>query len=162
MDYETTVNYKVISETESEFPAVTICNVNAFDPGTYKYSSEYIKYYLKKNKVTPNMDITESEDPIERVTFYSTLLKAIILSEKNFSAFNLTQEQIGFTINTMLISCYFNGLKCSESDFKWTYTFEYGNCYTFNNKNNPARKTKISGPNSGLVLELYVGKEGII
>lgn len=65
----------------------------------------------------------------------------------------------------MLVSCYFDGMKYSESDFRWFYRYDYGNCYTFNSihdyncKSNPAITTSNSGPSTGLVLELFSGAE---
>ena len=125
-----------------------------FDLATNPYSSEYIKYILKKNNIDPKLSVSEDQDAITVVKFYSTFAKALVMSEKNFSRYNLSQEDIGFTMKTMLISCFFNGRKCNASDFKWSFSFEYGNCYTFNQ----FEKTRITGPSSGLSLELYVGK----
>ena len=88
-----------------------------------------------------------------------SLLKAIVMTEANFTAYNLTLQDVGFTLDTMLISCFYNGLKCSKSDFTYNYTYEYGNCYTFNK--NGSRTTKISGAGTGLQLELFVGVPGI-
>jgi hypothetical protein len=88
-----------------------------------------------------------------------SLLKAIVMSEVNFTAFNLTLQDVGFTIDTMLISCFYNGDQCNKSDFTYFHTYEYGNCYTFNKKD--ARKTKISGSRTGLQLEIFVGVPGI-
>lgn len=160
LSFGTTAQYQVIIEAESEFPAVTLCNLIAFDPSTNVMSGIYLKEKLNENNIQPQITLDDSDTAIKKVTTISTLLKAIAMSETNFSCYNITRKDLGFSMESMLISCFFNGNKCSASDFLLVYTFEYGNCYTFNNKNGSAKKTKISGPGSGLELELFVGKEG--
>ena len=63
-------------------------------------------------------------------------------------------------METMLISCYFNGEKCNLSDFYYFHSFEYGNCYTFNYNLSSIRYTSKYGPSSGLSMELFVGVSG--
>ena len=61
----------------------------------------------------------------------------------------------------MLISCYYNGAQCTEADFTYYYTYEYGNCYIFNSYNNTNKRYAIrTGPSNGLSLELYAGYAG--
>ena len=69
---------------------------------------------------------------------------------------------MGYTLDDMLISCYFNGIQCNTSNFNWFYSYSYGNCYTFNNPNVSSNilKTSKSGPNNGLQLELFAGIPG--
>lgn len=108
------------------------------------------------------MNVSEDQDVIKEIILYSTLLKSLIMGEENIFTNRFSPEDIGFTMKTMLISCYFNGKRCGVTDFKWTYSFEYSNCYTFNHKIDRVEKTRITGPNSGLTLELYVGRESNI
>ena len=35
-------------------------------------------------------------------------------------------------LSDMLVSCEYNGVKCTAKDFYWYYSFYYGNCYRFN------------------------------
>ena len=66
-----------------------------------------------------------------------------------------------FTIETMLISCFFNNHACNESDFTWKRSNEYGNCYTFNGLLTEVSKVSSkSGPKYGLNLELFAGNSG--
>ncbi|XP_062577905.1 amiloride-sensitive sodium channel subunit gamma-2-like [Saccostrea cucullata] len=55
----------------------------------------------------------------------------------------------------MLISCSFNGKKCSADNFTLFQTAEYGNCYTLSSDLFITRKT---GPMNGLQLILQVEK----
>lgn len=100
----------------------------------------------------------------------SSVLKANVANSfaslKDSNEKNLTFKSLGFSIETMLISCFFNGEKCSAENFTWFISFEYGNCYAFNyhvdNNNNSTKplKTSQAGIGSGLTLELFVGSQG--
>lgn len=161
LSFGTTAKYQVIIETkEIDYPAVTICNLNAFDPSTNEKSGIYLKEKLKENRIPPEIQLNDSDTAIKNVTITSTLLKAIAMSETNFACYNITRKDLGFSMESMLISCFYNDIQCNASDFLLVYTFDYGNCYTFNNKNGSLKKTRKSGPGSGLELELFVGKEG--
>lgn len=81
---------------------------------------------------------------------------------------NLTTQQLksfGYSLNSTLLSCYFNNKKCSEDDFIWSYDFEFGNCYTFNSGYNssgnqmPIKKISDYGSDHGLKLEIFLGNE---
>jgi hypothetical protein len=70
-------------------------------------------------------------------------------------------KNLGFNLSSMLISCYFNGEKCDISNFSYNISYEYGNCYVFNNGNlENLKKTSRYGLFSGLTLELYAGNFG--
>lgn len=89
------------------------------------------------------------------------VLKATAMSYITTNASYVTS--LGYTLDDMLISCYFNGISCDSSDFYQIYTFEYGNCYIFNhNYGNGTSLSKVSksGPRSGLQLELFAGYPG--
>ena len=154
------INFQRLVETESEFPAVTFCNLNAFDPATNQYVGNYLMTRLKENNIQPKIEVNASETPSVKLDLLQSLLKAIIITEKNFTAYNLTLKDIGFSLDTMLISCFYNGVKCYNKDFVYYYTYEYGNCFTFNKNSSSIRKTKLSGPGTGLQLEIFVGVPG--
>ena len=78
----------------------------------------------------------------------------------------------GFSLEEMLISCYFRGRKCSSKDFYYYHDFNFGSCYRFNggprdkNQNtshhvyvsSAIKKMSKTGWRNGLRLELYAGK----
>ncbi|XP_061194680.1 FMRFamide-activated amiloride-sensitive sodium channel-like [Saccostrea echinata] len=66
-----------------------------------------------------------------------------------------TRKKLGHSIQNMLITCSFNGKKCSAVDFTLFQTTEYGNCYTLSSDLFITRKT---GPMNGLQLILQVEK----
>ena len=69
----------------------------------------------------------------------------------------------GFDLKQMLMSCSFINSECNSTNFTWTYSHVYGNCFTFNggvDQNNKAvavKEVAHSGTVYGLNLELYVG-----
>ncbi len=160
------MNLQSVRETKSDFPAVTVCNLNPFDIVTNKYAAKYIINTFQSNKISPLIVPTDNQTAINLVKIASTILKAYVLADNNLNASNLSRESLGFTMSTMLISCYFNGIQCSASDFYLYETFDYGNCYTFNGLKNsdgssaPLKETTKTGPNTGLVLELFLGVPG--
>lgn len=90
----------------------------------------------------------------------SSVLKASIIGDKNLNDEQLKKK--GFSIETLLVSCQFNKDKCGPADFKWTHTYEYGNCYTFNDPfiNSNSKATSKPAPANGLTLELFLGISG--
>jgi hypothetical protein len=118
------------------------------------------------NKIINNFNIDTNISPnsSQPLTQIKNLLKQFKIiakqrnneNKRNSSANN---NDIGFDINTMLISCEFNGDPCNASNFVNSYSFEYVNCYTFN-KNIGGPLKKVSQRKSGLTLELYAGLEG--
>ncbi|XP_067675353.1 amiloride-sensitive sodium channel subunit gamma-like [Haliotis asinina] len=69
--------------------------------------------------------------------------------------------QIGHQITDMLIECTFQGIVCSHSNFTHFYNYMYGNCYTFNPKDNDSYISR-TGPLFGLSLMLYADEEEYI
>jgi hypothetical protein len=78
------------------------------------------------------------------------------LDNKKSNSSNNTN--FGFDIKNMLISCEFDGVMCSSSDFIKSYSFEYINCYTFNKYNGSDLKY-VTKRKAGLSLELFAGLE---
>jgi hypothetical protein len=87
---------------------------------------------LQTNGISPTISPTTNQTAIYLVKQAATILKANIMKGTNFTNYNLTRENLGFSISTMLVSCYFNGIQCYSTDFYLYETFDYGNCYTFN------------------------------
>lgn len=80
---------------------------------------------------------------------------------------------LGFYDIETIITCEFNGIKCSFYDFYAYHDYNYGNCFRFNGNdpnrtgsvfpdfvNYPIKKTKKSGWENGLRLELFTGDQG--
>ena len=119
-------------------------------------TGDYVKNILLNNNISPTINATNING-YDLVIQASSILKANIIADNITSIF---REKIGFTMDTMLISCYFNGIKCNSSDFVHSQSYEYGNCYSFNSDLKSVRYTSKYGPTSGLNLELFVGVGG--
>ncbi len=110
-----------------------------------------VQSYLIANRISPSIRLTSGQLAVTEVTAASDILKASITSDTNLT--DAKRKNFSFTIETMLVSCFFNDIECHPSDFKvtvfyvlieserkllkmnflkWFWTNDYGNCYTFN------------------------------
>lgn len=159
-EYGTVASVSKYLSTVQTFPAVTICNVNALDfsnPNT----SAYAQAVLLTEHLSPTIVPSTGEYSIYLVRKYMSIIKSNALTNINGNSSYI--RTLGYSIDSMLISCYFNGNPCSSSDFYWYYSYEYGNCYIFNHDsgdNSTLKTVSQSGPTSGLQLELYAGDSG--
>ena len=136
--------------------------MNPFDVNDENDTSDYIRNTLRNNSIPPQLDINGSSSimAINLVDDASSILKASIIGDKNLNDEQLKKK--GFSIETLLVSCQFNKDKCGPADFKWTHTYEYGNCFTFNDPsiNSNSKATSKPAPANGLTLELFLGISG--
>lgn len=161
--YSTNTKYHTIVESPTEFPAVTVCNLNPFDLARNNATGVCFKKILEDQNMNQiiSADNDSNKKPLESVKDVLTILKASVLTDKYLPMNN--PQDLSFSIETLLISCYFNGVECFPHNFTRIYTHEYGNCYTFNANYHPDKqplKTNLVGPNSGLILEIFVGSPG--
>ena len=139
----------------TNFPAITLCNQNAYDLTNLSNLVRFFKKLddlgmatLKENML--GLSFKEKNDRLE-------LIKSMVYTTKKM---NLTDKiSLGFSLKRMLLSCWFDDKLCSEDDFTQFQSVEYGNCFTFNGfKSNQTLKSTItSGINTGLNIELFVG-----
>ena len=153
ISYAVIVSTDFIYESPTPFPAVTICNIYPFDQMNVT-TRRFFNTTLTKNNLSNNIITNESNPAIYQVNQILNLLRAAVISSFGSNSF-----QLGFSLESMLLSCFFNGVQCSARNFSHFYNYKYGNCYTFNN---PVDSSQIkfaskSGPNSGLQLELFAG-----
>ncbi|CAF1056474.1 unnamed protein product [Brachionus calyciflorus] len=162
--FSVVVSYQVLSDSPSPFPAVTICNLNPFDVATENTTGAYINYALKANSITPNISISGEEKGITLVQQAASILRAYATADRNLT--DEDRKSLGFTMDTMLVSCFYNHEECNTTEFSWFYDSDYGNCYTFNDLfdgNHELQNTvntSKAGPDNGLKMELFVGLGG--
>jgi hypothetical protein len=159
------IQYSSFIDTPADFPAITICNLNPFDFSN-QLTADFIANITWANSMNPTIDMSSSANSdYDSVSLVDDIGK-VILASLIANIYNYTDEQrkqISYSMETMLISCNFNGNRCNSSDFDWFPTYEYGSCWTFNSIRNSAKiskKSSLSGAKNGLVLELYVGSQG--
>ena len=154
-EYRVLTTFEIVQEASTFYPSITICNLNQFDLTKNKNLTDFFfNSYLTGNYLNDSVDL--SLDPKQQFD----LIKRKFLNYTNSSEL----ENLRFTLNDMLISCYYNELPCYESDFYPLPNELYGNCYVFNSnlhRNNTlkskVRNTSKYGPQYGLQLELFVG-----
>jgi hypothetical protein len=72
--------------------------------------------YLVKNQISPSISLSTGDLAVVKVKEASDLLKASITSDTNLSASD--RMGLSFTMDTMLVSCFFDDVQCYASDFK--------------------------------------------
>ena len=157
LNLDVIINQHVIYDSPIEFPAVTVCNLNPFDRRNAK---EYINMVLSNNNISYVSDVKKIDINPKIV---NNLIKSSIQND-----FNLTMQQkrkLGFELDYMLLTCFFNDKPCNVSDFIWRYDFDYTNCFTFNsgydvNGNRvPIKTVSEAGFDMSLKLELFLGDD---
>ena len=102
-----------------------------------------------------------NQSAFSRMSIVLETLKASVLDKyvSNVWSFeNITG--LGFSIDDILVSCTFDEKRCDKVDFSQTYSFDYGNCFTFNSADNIDRQIKrevLTGLDYALKLELFAG-----
>ena len=164
--YPSYVSTLIVQESPSVFPAVTICNMKLVNK-TKNMQFAYTKSMPFSHMFKANISIINQFTPYELI--HLTKQKIIENINDNRVLNGTSRKQIGYQIEDMLVSCYFNFKQCFANDF--TYSFDYlnGNCYTFNSgkPNSKGKKSRIlnvtnsDSEYSGLVLELFVGNPDV-
>lgn len=170
-EVKTKVTLEKSSSETTEFPTVTICNLQICGFKNYKYESQLDQY---KASETEKLGTDQSAFVDERLrknqtktSFYSA--QEIFLRLYNDSELEKNLNKINSSIKSMMLSCRygdFGGDKsdCDETDFKVVPIGEFRKCYQFNsgNESDNQQIKKITGQQGrtgGLQLELYIGDE---
>lgn len=165
LNYETNVNLQIINESPSDFPAVTLCNLKPFNK---QRSQSYVYNLLNQSNLSRLLilgTVNTSETAYGLINVASDLLKLSIASDQNLTI--QTRKQLGWNIEEMLISCYYNSKTCLPSDFVYIQDYDYLNCYTFNSGKDSSgntstiRQAYMSGYNKGLEMELFIGESSV-
>ncbi len=146
-EFNVVVNYQKIAEMQSEFPSITLCNINSLDISERQSTGEYLMQILTTNSLQSFLTVNDTEDAINKVEDYANVIKASLIYALKKRGFD-DIFRLGFTLNKLVISCYYNEVKCDLQEFFQFFDFQYGNCYTFNpfvNSNGTVNKSpKIS------------------
>lgn len=163
--HEVSINFSILNDNSFQFPSVTICNINKIDYSIEEAKTEILNYFKSLNKynetylndpqtIPPDLNIFDFVNSIETDTTYKPNL---IKSLNNF----------GFSAESMILSCYFNGQPCSQDSFyskNLTRAKRYGKCLLFNSgyrsngtKQDTIKSTRPGSP-YGLQLKIFVGK----
>lgn len=144
-NFNVLVRMQIFQSHNTEFPAVTFCNINPFD------------YTINEN--FKNVSLLLNESFIYDDNFNSQICDNDMAEVLNFQLPNLK----GFSLEKLLISCQYDREPCNLNNFYLQRAFYFRNCYTFNlGKNStghsiPIKKTKRPGNINGLKLKIFVG-----
>jgi hypothetical protein len=156
--YPVVINRSIVQEIPSQFPKVSFCN-NKFTNISINIS-QYLNISPLREKATYDNNTNIFKSLYEWDVSSNYLIKAIFNSP-NFS--KPFRKLVGYQIEDMLISCYFNYKPCYSTDFTYFYSEMYGNCYTFNGGVDgngttlPIKTVSSNGLFYGLTLELFIG-----
>ncbi len=72
--------------------------------------------YLEKNQISPSISLSTDDLAVVKVREASEILKASITSDTSLT----TDERmsLSFTMDTMLVSCFFDEIQCQASELK--------------------------------------------
>jgi hypothetical protein len=153
-----TTKYNLVAATQTE----TIQNTNIVTP----YATANIpdnknsSFQSSPNKNDSPQKRTPFYKVFESLTFLKIQSKKRDFENKNSIAKgnNAGNDNLGFEIKNILIDCKFNGEDCTSEDFVEFYSYEYGNCFTFNL--NKTSTKSVSRTKTGLQMELFTGIPG--
>ena len=146
--------HDVTTNSLVDFPAVTICNINPFHE---RFARRYIMRKSEQAKcfyLNDFQNCMNTTDTNQAFDLFVDQLKRIVANDSTLD--EEYRESFGYYLSDMLISCNFNGAACSPNDFITFWSYEYGNCYTFNQGNETFKPLKagMTGNKYGLKVEL--------
>lgn len=144
LNYKVNVDIETINEYQTQFPAVSFCNLNPFKTGDNEIKND-LESMINDNMIL----ISEAKSSDMKIKVSQAILKLNISK--------LKPNPYGFKLADLLIGCYFNSYPCAEDDFEEFYDFDYGNCFKFNGNQLNVKNSYMNGPKSGLRLELFIG-----
>jgi hypothetical protein len=146
--YPTQTDISIVVEQSQTFPAVTFCN---YGRGRY---DRIIEPFLNRTNL---FNLTNINDRHIFTVTETIILYQFLADEVNAGA-SLTDYFL--SLDTMLISCSYNGETCTTNDFISFLSATYGLCFTFNAKmkntnGSVVRHTNDYGGSGILELRLY-------
>jgi len=139
-NYEVVTQIQVNTDTAMTtlFPAVTLCDTNAFITSV---AQDFFYNVSVENK------IDAYGDPMR----VATLMK---MAAANPSYGDVNRKKLGFAAN-QIYSCTYNGnVDCAKS-LQWYYMFDYGNCVQFNVNETNLTKAQKPGEQFGIVFGVW-------
>ena len=142
LHYEVTTTSRVLTEHQSNIPAITICN---FNPFTTDYAASL---FAQANLTNSFLNMWQLD------TYWKNTTGSYL---------SLDQKTQMSSLSDILIYCKIGFFACSPKNFQFIYHLSYYNCYRFNSgvdANQQATtllSTVTSGFVSALTIDLYAG-----
>ncbi|CAF2219431.1 unnamed protein product [Rotaria magnacalcarata] len=146
--YPTQTSVSVFVERSQVFPAVTFCN---YSPARFDRLIEPFLNYTNSINATNTSD-TETFTQ-EQAFLLRSYLQHQVNTRQSFAEYF-------FSLDTMLIECFYNTKRCTRDDFINFISSTHGKCYTFNAKSKSTNETSLrytndNGGSGKLILRLY-------
>ena len=162
--FEYPVNTQIIEvyENPTQFPMITMCNIN---PYVSTAGTTFVRQTLSDNAI---IDVISSPALKEFFTYNKSQTTANLYSARTLLMHNAMNQNdtyrstFGYSQDSFIISCMFNGFLGELTEMSRIYHPTYGNCYQFNsgkNINNSAIDVKYTyktGKKYGLIITLYI------
>ncbi|CAF0831478.1 unnamed protein product [Adineta ricciae] len=144
-DYPTRTSVDFVVEWPQPFPAVTICN---YSPLVYSYFIDSFLNYTNSRNLTNTTDTATFTR--QQASYVRDFQRDVLVQGEHLARY-------AFPLESMLISCTYNNLPCSATNFTRYASIRYGNCYTFNGKRNNSVHYNSENAADGLLqLTLYL------
>ena len=145
--YRVSTTTRYLSEQESVFPTILVCNRNAFstDFAITLLDSASIEY-----KGGPNAlgSVKTNYNVYNELQGYLNRTRGYLLTDEE-------KKNMSTLMSDMLWQCSFNDDKCSASDFEFVFHPLLLACYRFNG--NGSKTTSLVGLTVQLDIEMFVG-----
>jgi hypothetical protein len=124
--FEVITKIRVVNEASFKFPAISICNQNPFlSRRGNQFLLDHFREMLNNSEIFDysdlRMHLSEHEISYELDTLRQKPL------DPNFSS--ELRKMLGYELEEILLSCYFDSMECNSSDFQSDYHPVYGQCY---------------------------------
>ncbi|ELT93943.1 hypothetical protein CAPTEDRAFT_185240 [Capitella teleta] len=130
LKFDSSLDVEIVHAPKLEFPAVTVCNQNAI---------RKINYYDPEG-LADNEDYELSTEMDRRVKVRNKI--DVEVSDINDDA---ALYELGHQLEDFVVDCEYNQYECYNGTYTSFYNWQYGNCFTFNNKGNTLLSTN-TGP----------------
>ncbi|XP_017274913.1 acid-sensing ion channel 2 isoform X2 [Kryptolebias marmoratus] len=157
--YPHVTSVDAVASSSLVFPAVTICNLNAYRfshlTSNDLYHAGELLALLDVHLAIPQPHLAEPD------------VLAFLQEKTNFTAykpkaFSMKEfiDRVGHDLNEMMLSCKYQGQNCTHGDFKTVFT-RYGKCYMFNaaEEGKTLRTTMKGGTGNGLEIMLDIQQD---
>ena len=158
-EYEIVTKIITYSETDSEFPSVSFCNLFPFSNDTTDITRGILQSQKPRNDSGPP---PISYLPSNKNSRIASMESFYVVQSNLYLANETFKKSISYSLNELVLSCRFGQQDCDLSKFDWYYDKLLGNCYRFNSvlmKNKDPLRVSQSGVLNGLQMELFLGLE---
>lgn len=161
LKFEVNTVYAIERETDTDFPTISICNINPCGFDDFNHDL-YLNKTISELEEKLNLTYQSELHNIRKVT---NLLEEAYLKNLNKSDLLRMLRVNETSIKSILINCKYDNEVCSELDFFPFNINQYQKCFKFNSGKNflrekiPIRKSLRYGKKYGLSLELYLGDQ---